>query len=59
MMVKTGTFWPRAEPGALASFDPSTKQCTHNCGPAADDPRSDAERKLLCDLCDSEQKGGA
>lgn len=43
--------WPRAAPGALDGFDPSTKVCTMNCGPHREDPRSDAERKYLCDDC--------
>jgi hypothetical protein len=43
--------WTRADPAALARFDPSTKQCLMNCGPHRDDPRSAAERKLLCDDC--------
>lgn len=41
----------RADPKALANFDPSTKCCDMNCGPHAQDPRSDAERKFLCDDC--------
>jgi len=43
--------WPRADPQALASFDPRSKCCTMNCGPSADDPRSAAERLLLCGDC--------
>lgn len=43
--------WPRADPAALAAFDPSTRYCTMNCGPHSDDPRTDAERKLLCGDC--------
>lgn len=43
--------WPRAEPAALASFDPATKLCTMNCGRSSDDPRSEKERQLLCDDC--------
>ena len=43
--------WPRAAPGALEGFDPRTKVCTMNCGPHREDPRSDAERKYLCDDC--------
>lgn len=43
--------WPRANPAALARFDPKTKRCTMNCGPHRDDPRTDAERKLLCGDC--------
>lgn len=41
----------RADPAELARFDPSTKQCTMNCGPHIDDPRTDTERKLLCSEC--------
>ena len=48
--------WPRADPQALASFDPRTKVCTMNCGPSRDDPRSDAERLLLCTDCLTEEK---
>lgn len=43
--------WPRADPEALARFDPRTKACTMNCGPSSADPRTAAERKLLCDDC--------
>lgn len=43
--------WTRADPAALAAFDPATKVCTMNCGPALGDPRSAEERKLLCDEC--------
>ena len=43
--------WPRADPAALAAFDPRSKHCVMNCGPATDDPRTAAERKLLCDEC--------
>lgn len=43
--------WSRADPDALAAFDPSSKLCTMNCGPHRDDPRSSAERKLLCGDC--------
>lgn len=43
--------WTRADPEALAAFDPSTKVCTMNCGPHALDPRSRAERLFLCDDC--------
>lgn len=43
--------WPRAESAVLAAFDPKTRQCSMNCGPHADDPRSHAERKLLCQAC--------
>lgn len=43
--------WPRADPAALATFDPRTKVCSMNCGPSTHDPRSATERKLLCDDC--------
>jgi hypothetical protein len=43
--------WPRADPSALASFDPHTKICTMNCGPSRDDPRTWQERQLLCTDC--------
>ncbi len=43
--------WPRADPVALARFDPRTKVCSMNCGPSADDPRTPAERALLCNDC--------
>lgn len=43
--------FPRANPDELEAFDPSTKECTMNCGPHRDDPRSAKERKLLCGDC--------
>lgn len=43
--------WPRADPDALAAFDPATKVCTMNCGPHARDPRSREERLFLCTDC--------
>ena len=43
--------WPRADPIALASFDPATKRCEMNCGPSSKDPRSAKERKFLCGDC--------
>lgn len=43
--------WPRADPGALAEFDPATKICVMNCGPHISDPRTNKERKFLCDDC--------
>lgn len=50
--------WPRADPQALASFDPSSKTCTMNCGPSTHDPRRRAERLLLCEDCiTTEPKG--
>lgn len=42
----------RADPAALAQFDPATKRCTMRCGPHADDPRSRAERAFLCGDCE-------
>ena len=53
--------WPRADPKALAAFDPATKVCSHNCGQAVGDPRSENECKFLCDLCwrvEKEQSNG-
>lgn len=44
--------WTRADPAALAAFDPNTKTCTMNCSPLASDPRSRAERLFLCDDCE-------
>jgi len=44
--------WARADPAALAAFDPATKTCTMNCGPHGLDPRSRKERLFLCDDCD-------
>jgi len=41
----------RADPEALASFDPRSKICSMNCGPHRDDPRTREERLLLCDEC--------
>lgn len=41
----------RADPAELARFDPATKICVMNCGPHRDDPRTPAERKLLCGDC--------
>lgn len=41
----------RADPAALASFDPRSKICSMNCGPQRDDPRTREERLLLCDEC--------
>ncbi|WP_339536073.1 hypothetical protein [Pseudomonas hunanensis] len=44
--------WLRADPVALAAFDPATKVCTMNCGRHGLDPRSREERKFLCDDCE-------
>lgn len=44
--------WPRADPVALATFDPATKTCVMNCGPHGLDPRSREERKFLCTDCE-------
>ena len=41
----------RADPKALAAFDPDSKVCAMNCGPHRDDPRTQAERMLLCGDC--------
>lgn len=50
--AKTYTLlFPRADPVALAKFDPRTKVCTMNCGPHKDDPRDAKERKFLCTDC--------
>lgn len=43
----------RADPVALAAFDPRTKACTMNCGPSFDDPRSPEERRFLCPDCET------
>lgn len=43
--------WRRADPAALATFDPRTKVCSMNCGPHSLDPRTSAERLFLCDEC--------
>jgi hypothetical protein len=43
--------WQRVEPAVLKQFDPASKVCTMNCGPHRDDPRSEAERKYLCEDC--------
>lgn len=43
--------FPRADPAALARFDPSSATCTMNCGPHTQDPRTEAERKRLCGDC--------
>ncbi len=43
--------WPRADPEALAKFNPASKVCTMNCGPSTDDPRTWQERLLLCTDC--------
>jgi len=47
-----GPVFPRADPAALAAYVPGSKRCTMNCGPHADDPRSAAERAVLCDDCE-------
>jgi len=43
--------WPRADPVALAAFDPATKECHMNCSRGGDDPRSMNEVKFMCDDC--------
>lgn len=50
-LVLDALHFTRADPAALARFDPKTKLCTMNCGPHRDDPRTAAERKLLCGDC--------
>ena len=50
-LVLDALHFTRADHAALARFDPKTKLCTMNCGPHRDDPRTDAERKLLCGDC--------
>jgi ATP-dependent Clp protease adapter protein ClpS len=42
----------RADADALKAFNPNSKRCTMNCGPHRDDPRSKAERMLLCPECE-------
>ncbi|EAQ6244211.1 hypothetical protein B1S15_24475 [Salmonella enterica] len=54
--VTLGEPWPRADPEALAAFDPDTKTCTMNCGPHAADPRSSKERKFLCQDCYQDER---
>ena len=41
----------RADPAELERFDISTRICVMNCGPHRDDPRTVAERRLLCEEC--------
>ena len=43
--------WERADPVALAKFDPATKTCTMNCGKHALDPRCYKELRFMCDDC--------
>jgi hypothetical protein len=43
--------FPRADPAALADFDPASKVCQMNCGPSLKDPRSAIERRFLCPDC--------
>lgn len=61
--VVTSVFNPiefqRADPEALAKFDPRTKVCTMNCGPHRDDPRGNKERKFLCDDCETREVSNA
>jgi hypothetical protein len=47
--------WPRADPVALAAFDPETKECSMNCGQSTHDPRSWKECKFMCDECYTKQ----
>lgn len=46
-----GIVFKRADSEALATFDPDTKRCVMNCGPHAQDPRSNKERQFFCDEC--------
>lgn len=43
--------WTRADPAALARFDPASKLCVMNCGPHRLDPRTREECKFLCGDC--------
>jgi hypothetical protein len=51
MVVAKPIEFPRADPKALVTFDEATKVCTMNCGPCSGDPRTDKERRFLCDDC--------
>ena len=42
----------RVDPELLKNFDMSTKRCAMNCGPHAQDPRSEKERVFLCEDCE-------
>lgn len=48
--------WPRANPDELKLFDEATKECTMNCGPHVNDPRTARERKFLCEDCINKEK---
>ena len=48
--------WTRADPAALAAFNPDSKACTMNCGKHAQDPRSYAEVRFLCNDCEPARK---
>jgi hypothetical protein len=41
----------RANPVKLREFDISKKTCWMNCGSHRDDPRSEKERRFLCEDC--------
>lgn len=43
--------FPRATPFALMDYQPGSKQCTMSCTPHPADPRSAAERALMCPDC--------
>ncbi|MBB4861608.1 hypothetical protein HNP46_000419 [Pseudomonas nitritireducens] len=43
--------WTRADPEALAKFDPKSKVCNMNCGKAGGDPRCYKELLFLCHDC--------
>lgn len=51
--MNSAPIWPRADPEALARFDPSTKVCVMNCGQSLLDPRTKEECKFLCDDCET------
>src|SRR5574340_715743 len=48
LMKSAQVNWCRADPVELSILDPTTRLCVMNCGPHRDDPRSDTERKRLC-----------
>lgn len=50
--------FPRAPASELSKFDGQSKICTMNCGPHSLDPRSEAERKLLCEDCQHQDMYG-
>lgn len=52
-MAPAAPTFPRADPAALAAYVPGSKRCTMNCGAHVNDPRSAAERAVLCDDCET------